>query len=474
MLTTIIDNFLQYLRTINQNDNGKTESPQLISYAEKITKIDFPKILNHLGGNNKSFFYWEKPDEEYTILGIDSLYDVKSYGSQRTEKSRDSIEKWIDNSLTNLSDLNLKSVPLFMGGMKFSAEGKSDKTIWDDFADSDWFIPKIILLKKKNNFHLVTNIILKNQTEEEIRNTLNNYLDLIVSSTESPTITVKELVEFSNLNEPSAKTKWIEKVNSALDQISQGDYKKIVLSRRVEIQLSDKPALEEKLQNLAAEYPRCYIFAYGRNNSIFFGASPEKLARISNGWVEADALAGSIPRGKSPEEDEKLANELLLSSKNLNEQYAVVDFIKNSFTGFSEEIVYDEKPIIRKLSNIQHLWTPIKAKLKPGHTIFSILKEIHPTPAICGVPWSGALDFIKTTEGYNRGFYAGIVGWFNFDEQGEFAVSIRSGLLKDNKLYAFAGCGIVEGSDPEAEFEETELKLKPILSLFPNEKVYQS
>lgn len=474
MLTTIIDNFLQYLRSINQNDNGITESPRLISYAEEITKIDFHKILNHLGGNNKSFFYWEKPDEEYIILGIDSLYDVKSYGSQRTEKSRDSIEKWLNNSSTNFSDLNLKSVPLFMGGMKFSAEGISEDSIWNDFSDSDWFIPKIILLKKKNDFHLVTNVIFKNQSDEEIKNTLKDYLDLVASSTESLTITSKELVVFSNLNEPSAKIKWIEKVNSALDQISQGDYKKIVLSRRVEMQLSDKPALDEKLQNLAAEYPRCYIFAYGRNESIFFGASPEKLAKISNGWVEADALAGSTPRGESPEEDEKLANELLLSSKNLNEQYAVVDFIKNSFTGFSEEIVYDDKPIIRKLSNIQHLWTPIKAKLKPGHTIFSILKEIHPTPAICGVPWSGALDFIKTTEGYNRGFYAGIVGWFNFDEQGEFAVSIRSGLLTDNKLYAFAGCGIVDGSDPEAEFEETELKLKPILSLFPNEKVYQS
>jgi menaquinone-specific isochorismate synthase len=230
--------------------------------------------------------------------------------------------------------------------------------------------------------------------------------------------------------------------------------------------------LYDKLKNLANNYPRCYIFAYAKNESIFFGASPEKLAKISDGWVEADALAGSTPRGKDRAEDEKLAGELLRSSKNLNEQNAVVEFITNSFSSFTEQIFFDEKPKIRKLSNIQHLWTPIKAKLKPGNTIFSILKEIHPTPAICGVPWTSALDFIRATEGYNRGLYAGIIGWFNFEQQGEFAVSIRSALLKNTELYAFAGCGIVEGSDPEQEFEETELKLKPILSLFDNEKIY--
>lgn len=472
-MTSKTENFLKFFTGIETED-GKVNSKKLISFASPNSHINFGNVVNNLSKQNRTFFYWEKPDEEFTILGIDTLYNVKNFGEKRTEKSRKEIEQWIDKFYSNFEDFNLKTVPLFMGGMKFSPEGESEHSIWNDFADSDWFIPKIVFLKKGNLFYVVFNLVYENYSADQANVILTEYEKLITTLQTDFLNGVRETVQESNLDDNQEKENWINKVNSALSHISDGSYKKIVLSRRVTLQLSHRPALYEKLECLAHDYPRCYIFAYGKNDSVFFGASPEKLAKIYDGWVEADALAGSTPRGKDKIEDDKLAEELLLSKKNLNEQYAVVDFITNSFSGFSDEIVYDKKPIVRKLSNIQHLWTPIKAKLKSGHTIFSILREIHPTPAICGVPWSGALDFIRATEGYNRGFYAGIIGWFNFEEQGEFAVSIRSALLKDTLLYAFAGCGIVEGSDPEQEFEEAELKLKPILSLFPHEKIYQS
>lgn len=473
VLTTKVEKFLQFLNEIKSGEVSD-HSTKLLSYSFSYPLINFGNVINNLYKGKYTFFYWDKPDEEYTIVGIDSIYDVNQYGAKRTEESRTKIEQWIKNFYNNFDKADSKSIPLFMGGMKFSPEGISENSIWNDYADSDWFIPKVILFKKNQQISLVHNFIYKNETEEELIEMLCQQENLVDELKIDSSIGIQESVEESNLFDESEKIKWTQQVNSALNQISSGLYKKIVLSRRVHLKLSSKPNLDDKLKNLANNYPRCYIFAYGKNESLFFGASPEKLAKISNGWVEADALAGSIPRGKSKSEDDLLANELLQSHKNLNEQNTVVDFITNSFSGFADEIIYDSKPIIRKLSNIQHLWTPIKAKLKPGNSIFSILKEIHPTPAICGVPWSGALDFIRATEGYNRGLYAGIIGWFNFEEQGEFAVSIRSALLKDKQLYAFAGCGIVEGSDPDLEFEETELKLKPILSLFSHEKVNQS
>jgi len=156
----------------------------------------------------------------------------------------------------------------------------------------------------------------------------------------------------------------------------------------------------------------------------------------------------------------------LASEKDLAEQSIVVSFIRDSFTQFCSEIVFDEKPIIRKLPNIQHLWTPIKGKVNPNQSIFTILKDLHPTPAICGVPWDVALNSIKEMEPHNRGLFSGMIGWFNLKNEGEFAVAIRSALLKGKELYAFAGCGIVQGSDPEIEYAESELKLKPIISLF--------
>lgn len=471
-MTSKTDKFLQFLSEADSRNGKAEEDRRLISFAFVHPYKNFAYMVNNLQATKKTFFFWQKPDENYTILGIDNLYSVQSYDKKRTEVSKNEIEKWVNNHFNNFDEYKLKSAPLFMGGMKFSPEGNSPNTIWTDYADSDWFIPKIILLKLNQQVYVIHNFIKENQTNKELLDTLLEHENIIDNLGRDTTESTHETIEESSLNNKEEKEEWIAKVDSALKQIAEGAYKKVVLSRRIKLKLSGEPNLYDKLKNLANNYPRCYIFAYAKNESIFFGASPEKLAKISDGWVEADALAGSTPRGKDRAEDEKLAGELLRSSKNLNEQNAVVEFITNSFSSFTEQIFFDEKPKIRKLSNIQHLWTPIKAKLKPGNTIFSILKEIHPTPAICGVPWTSALDFIRATEGYNRGLYAGIIGWFNFEQQGEFAVSIRSALLKNTELYAFAGCGIVEGSDPEQEFEETELKLKPILSLFDNEKIY--
>lgn len=139
----------------------------------------------------------------------------------------------------------------------------------------------------------------------------------------------------------------------------------------------------------------------------------------------------------------------------------------------SDDIIFEDEPIIRKLPNIQHLWTIIRAKLKRDTKLFDVLMRLHPTPAICGDPWKIAKNFILEMEPHDRGLYSGNIGWFNFNGSGEFAVGIRSAIIKEDMLHAYAGCGIVEGSEAKAEYEESEIKLKPILSLFVNEKVYQ-
>ena len=213
---------------------------------------------------------------------------------------------------------------------------------------------------------------------------------------------------------------------------------------------------------------------FKRGNSAFIGASPEKFAKVSNGWIEVDALAGSAPRGEDDIKDVEMEHFLLSSEKNLFEQRAVVNFIHNLLSKISDEIIFDDKPILRKLPNIQHLWTIIRAKLKDNVKLFDVLMTLHPTPAICGDPWKIAMFFILDMEVHDRGLYSGNIGWFNFNGRGEFAVALRSALIKEKCLYAYAGCGIVQGSEANAEFEESEIKLKPILSLFIDEKVYQS
>ncbi|MBZ0200803.1 MAG: chorismate-binding protein, partial [Ignavibacteriaceae bacterium] len=114
----------------------------------------------------------------------------------------------------------------------------------------------------------------------------------------------------------------------------------------------------------------------------------------------------------------------------------------------------------------QHLSTEMKCELNEDVPLLLLIDKLFPTPAICGVPTSKALQLIKKSETHQRGLYSGLIGWFNFDDEGEFLIAIRSALLTGKKIFAYAGCGIVRGSDPLAEYSETELKLKPITSLF--------
>ncbi|RPI74392.1 MAG: isochorismate synthase, partial [Ignavibacteriales bacterium] len=270
----------------------------------------------------------------------------------------------------------------------------------------------------------------------------------------------------SNGLTPKDRKKWKQIINLALEKIHNLEIKKVVLSRKVDLILSDSINLTVSLNSLREDYPDCFLFAYHKRNSTFFGATPELLAKISDKKIELNAIAGSAKRGTSPEDDSKLESELLNNKKDLDEHSYVLEHLKETLKNFSENISYDKIPSVKKFKNIQHLSTRISASLKDNSGIMNILKEVHPTPAVCGYPKETALNLIKKTESQKRGLYSGIIGWFNFNNEGEFAVSIRSAITKGNKLTAYAGGGIVEGSEPDAEFEETEMKLKPILSLF--------
>lgn len=439
-----------------------------ISFCSVIENVSFEFIIQKIEKLNNPFFFWSQKNQNISFVGIDSLIRISESGTERTIETEKKIKELSNRFINNWYNFNLDSVPMFLGGLKFSPN--EENKLWNDYKDSDWFVPKILFYKKDDRYFLVFNLEksnFKRQFEESL-----NFIENILLRDEHFEKS-RFIIKSSYTGSEEEKIFWIDKVKTALKKIEEGEFQKIVLSRSIHLAFSETGSITDLIKSLSVTYPRCYVFAFRQNNSIFFGASPERLAKISNGIIEADALAGSIKRGENESEDKMLEKELLSSKKNLNEQKAVVHFIANSFSEFATDIEYNPNPIIRKLPNIQHLWTPIRAKLAINRSVFSVLKSIHPTPAICGVPWSNALASIRTMEQHSRGLYAGIIGWFNFNNEGEFAVSIRSALLKENELYAFAGCGIVDGSDPIAEYEEINLKLRPILNLFEHEEIHQ-
>jgi len=439
---------------------GKIAEKQIEQKITRNDDFDFLSAIDELEKDGKDYFYWNEPEKGFSFLGFGEAFSAKGNGSDWVKQTNMAINKLkssLNNGIGGKTDF---PVPLIIGGLKFSPDSFSEP--WENFSDSDWFVPQVLFVKNKKKTFWILNLSEEKFDTAEIKNFIKRHKI-------HPKPERKIRITSSNLGSEEEKSRWISLVNKALEHIKKNEFKKIVLSREVYLKLDKEPATNHLINLLSERYPRCYVYAFRRGNSVFFGASPEKLARFSGGYIEADALAGSIPRGRNDSEDKILESELLKSPKNLNEQQAVVDFIVNSFKRFASDIEYDENPTVRKLPNIQHLWTPIRGKLNNGKVPFEIIDEVHPTPAICGAPWTDAMSSILKMEKHKRGLYTGVIGWFNFEGEGEFAVGIRSALKKGKTILAYAGCGIVEGSDPESEFEETKLKLKPILNLFLND-----
>jgi isochorismate synthase len=184
---------------------------------------------------------------------------------------------------------------------------------------------------------------------------------------------------------------------------------------------------------------------------------------VQGNRFRATAVAGSISSGISELEQEDFARRLLESEKERWEHRVSVEDMVNRLRKVAEEVRAQEEPHVLTLPAIQHLETVIEATLHPGETVLSVLEDLHPTPAVCGFPRENALALIRREEPFQRGWYAGPVGWFDGEGNGVFVPALRSALWTGPEWRLFAGAGIVRGSDPRQEWEETRIKFQPVL-----------
>lgn len=444
----------------NDNNNALVNFIYLI--GEQTDKINLNTSL-------KSFersFYYEKPSDDYLIVGLDDAIKISENGETRfvaTGKKVSELKPFIYSNWESSKPLN---IPLFVGAMKFQPERTDDS--WNEFDDSTWFIPEVMFFKNKQKNFLIFNLNYSSVNQiDKIKERIKKKLEALFNQSEkqgSPS-QIKSVGGIS----PKEKKKWKGLVSQALENILENNIDKVVLSRRIEIELNIEPNVDYLIETLRKNYPACSIFYYHHGKSNFFGASPEKLALFSAGKLKIEVLAGSAPRGSNEEEDLSFEKNILLSDKNISEHNFVVEYINNVLLPISHSVSVENPMSIKKFANIQHISTSFNAVLKKEETIFSTLRELFPTPAICGVPKENAIHFIKKLEEHKRGLYSGILGWFNIFGEAEFVIALRSAIQINNKVYAYAGSGIVQDSEPEDEYKETELKLNPILSLFNNE-----
>jgi len=251
---------------------------------------------------------------------------------------------------------------------------------------------------------------------------------------------------------------WKERVAEAIKRVDSSKVDKVVLARDLVATSTTSIETAPILKKLAAEYPSTWTFAVDG----LVGATPELLLRLSRGMVTSRVLAGTIPKTGNDEKDLALAASLARSSKDLEEHEYAVRSVADALEPFCSSTNVPESPFVLHLANVMHLATDVTGALiesKQRVDAFSLLQSLHPSAAVCGTPRNIAFDIITEIEGMNRGRYAGPVGWIDASGDGELGIALRSGQITDREIRIFAGCGIVAGSNPEKELEESNAKM---------------
>lgn len=256
---------------------------------------------------------------------------------------------------------------------------------------------------------------------------------------------------------------WERVVAQAVTRIGAGELDKVVLARDLEARTVSEVDLRWLLARLAEGYPGCWTFAVDG----LLGATPEMLVRREQGLVTSRVLAGTIRRTGDDDRDLALAGSLARSSKDLEEHEYAVRSVADALNPYCSGMNVPETPFVLHLPNVMHLATDVAGVLRGGGdaTSLGLAAALHPSAAVCGTPTAAAAAMINELEGMDRGRYAGPVGWMDADGDGEWGIALRCAQVDPQdgrRLRLFAGCGIVAGSDPEAELAESAAKLVPM------------
>lgn len=282
----------------------------------------------------------------------------------------------------------------------------------------------------------------------------------------------------TSVREPA---EWESLVAAAVDRIETGDFEKVVLARQVEV-LSDKPfSIGEILNRLTALFPTCMIFKIGD----FLGASPELLVERRGTAVASHPLAGTVGRSGDHATDAALIAELLASAKERREHALVVKGLVNALAPLCTWLETPDVPEVMELRNVCHLATRLTGELavRPVQTsratepvvqsaaagpdvpaVLELVAAVHPSPAVGGSPGPESVAYLQDAEGFDRGLFAGPVGWMDARGDGTFAIALRSAEVSGKRAVMYAGVGVVRGSRPADELQETQLKLQALLA----------
>jgi salicylate biosynthesis isochorismate synthase len=394
-------------------------------------------------------FFWCAHSPGLALFGLGCAWQIEASGPQRLAEVN---RQWFALCADAVIDGPL--APLLLGGMRFDTQ-QPCAPHWAPFADASFHLAQWLLSEDGDGRWLRCQCVVEPDSDPTAlaHASLAAYQQLVASpraSTSHP-----QVIERNALPAPQ----WQAKVANALQAIDSGDLSKVVLARHIEYQLDAALDSGAVMHRLYERRSSSHLFAVHRAERCFMGATPERLLSCREGHLSTHALAGSARRAPTPEEDQQVGADLLADPKELHEHQLVVQTILQGLSGIVRELRAATQPELLKLATVQHLSTPIGAQLEEGRSLLDGIQALHPTPAVGGLPGATAMDFIRRHEGFDRGWYAAPIGWLDSRGNGDFLVALRSALMTPLHCHLFAGCGIVQGSRPADEYEETQIKL---------------
>lgn len=428
---------------------------------ERVDALDPLRLLLPDGSPQ---MYWAVPTRGYELAGIGSAVELTGAGAWRFPDVGRAWQQLRSDAMVSAPDDAIRgSGPVVMGGFSFDPTGP-ESGLWRGFGAASFVVPQLSLARRDDVCWFTLSALVEPDSDvEEVARVLATERSR-VRSPGTPVATPRAAADIDVPDDAAAHARWRGLVDTAVAAIRAGTMEKVVVARSVDVALDHDGAFDPlaALAHFRDTQPGAFIFGVWRGDAVFLGATPERLATVRDGVIETSVLAGSAPRGTTPALDADRVRALRESAKDREEHEIVRREIHDLLRDSCGDVVSASEPSVVTLPNVHHLHTAVHARLRPGHTALEVLERLHPTPAVGGAPRDAALAFIRRHEGLDRGWYAAPLGWMDRHDA-EFAVALRSALVRGSVATLFAGCGIVAPSEPDAELQESAVKLRTAL-----------
>jgi menaquinone-specific isochorismate synthase len=411
------------------------------------------------------WFCWEQPDRGgFALAGVGAAREVVSRGRDRFDDVESGCAEIArDRIAAEPTDMPPGAGPVWVGGFAFSPEG-GRAPLWSSLPPALVVMPELMLARVDGvSFLTLAAVVAPDRSHGEATARLRSRVAALREGS-LPMLDPEPAGE-TRIRSARPPRSFESAVELATARIRDGELEKIVLAREVVVEATSAHDTAALYGALREQFPSCFCFCVGTREAAFIGASPELLVRRNGAVAATAALAGSMRRSADPAVDDHLGEQLVRSAKDRNEHEIVARRIERTLRPHAVWVEAAREPELVRVANIQHLATPIHAQLAEPRSALELAGLLHPTPAVGGEPRDVATAAIEELEGMDRGWYAGPVGWMDTTEDGELCVALRSALVRDREAHLYAGGGIVAGSDPAAELQETEVKLEALLPL---------